>query len=192
MFSAKHVIVALTLAFLAINAVECGSQCHNWLANGGKSSAPKQVIAKMIPAHQEKHLQRRITPTKPAKTIAGGDHSTCGAGYNPKYKPGACLWNGISQASGVTLKSGAYPGWLNGNYKETKNCGRQIYINAPNQKTYWTTVLDGCKFGDYLPEADGCSMIWLTEKTFRDLGGNPDDGYMKINNWDFDPKTGSD
>jgi hypothetical protein len=38
------------------------------------------------------------------------------------------------------------------------------YINAPDQKTYWTTVLDGCKFGDYLPEADGCSMIWLTEK----------------------------
>jgi hypothetical protein len=52
MFSAKHVIVALTLAFLAINAVECGSQCHNWLANGGKSSAPKQVIAKMVSDHR--------------------------------------------------------------------------------------------------------------------------------------------
>ena len=66
MFSAKHLLVALTLALLAINAVESrNSQCHRW-ANGGKPGATsKQLVAQMVSDHRIMHPNAIVAPMIP-------------------------------------------------------------------------------------------------------------------------------
>ncbi|KNZ63357.1 hypothetical protein VP01_1155g5 [Puccinia sorghi] len=181
MFSAKLLLAVLATVALTVKVDgSTGSQCAAWRNSFGRS--PRPVIAKVMPAAEEQRLQRRITPDLPVKTVAGGPTSACyGKGYSTSFNDGVCLWNGASQTGAPP--AGHFPGWLNGNYNGLENCGKRVYLDAPGKPRAQLKVIDGCTFGQNLTEEEGCSTIWLTQKSFNSLGGTG--STLKLNGWDL-------
>ncbi|KAI9628748.1 hypothetical protein KEM48_011432 [Puccinia striiformis f. sp. tritici PST-130] len=124
-------------------------------------------------------LSRQINQTKTAFLKPG--LGSCGITYTDNDR-GACLWNGLNRKEPRT--SGTTQGWLTGD--NPQNCKKDIFINRGKFRAVGK-VLDGCSFADGPPVTDveGCSSIYVTKQTFKDLGGDPAVGRIEIDDWDF-------
>ncbi|KAI9604742.1 hypothetical protein H4Q26_002711 [Puccinia striiformis f. sp. tritici PST-130] len=136
------------------------------------------IIARVMTSKNSKQtLQTRANktppPSRPLAALYGKDfgsdsESACPSGaYNTNTQPGTCLWTGEAQSPPYTSTK-FYAGWLNGDNQE--NCAKTIgkEVDAP--------VIDGCRFADdgtTISEAVGCSTVWVTDYTFKQLGGKP-------------------
>ncbi|POW11421.1 hypothetical protein PSHT_08372 [Puccinia striiformis] len=190
------------------------SQCSQWKLKNkhpmGSSDDSPMIIARVMTSKNSKQtLQTRANKTPPPITPPGGtgkdfgsdSESACPSGaYNTNTQPGTCLWTGEAQSPPYTSTK-FYAGWLNGlilinasreltyfKSDNQENCAKTIKLKQKSGKEVDAPVIDGCRFADdgtTISEAVGCSTVWVTDYTFKQLGGKPGTHTVEIANWDF-------
>ncbi|KAA1118977.1 hypothetical protein PGT21_012026 [Puccinia graminis f. sp. tritici] len=189
MFFQTRSIVILAIVSVTLSHLSSGGMAESVCANWWNSLPAGQKPVFSVKVHKQPDENcGRIDGRNAAfntTTLTPGT-GACGITYTDDTK-GACLWGGLNSVEPVPQDQ--QPGWLTG--ANTKNCGKKFFINRGDHHATGTFV-DSCSFAGAkkLTIEEGCSTIYVTLATYKDLGGDPS-GTMRIqvDNWDFDAST---
>ncbi|KAH9471551.1 hypothetical protein MJO29_002666 [Puccinia striiformis f. sp. tritici] len=178
----KAVLAFTTTLTVMVSWSSCGSTCGEYYKKTilkGQKLRMRAIMIKREPVQEHGLILGKLAGRKTAFLNPG--LGSCGITYTDNDR-GACLWNGLNRKEPRT--SGTTQGWLTGD--NPQNCKKDIFINRGKFRAVGK-VLDGCSFADGPPVTDveGCSSIYVTKQTFKDLGGDPAVGRIEIDDWDF-------